>query len=166
MVPFPPCGPPHLGCLLAWTFVLAPCFFSLSLSLGAFFYKVWQGFIILVASEAIKDIFIIKTLQNFPLCITVAFHYVFPPNCLWVKHGPIERTSRVTSENVIILVANEAIKDIFIIKTLQNFPLCITVAFHYVFPPNSLWVKHGKKLMLSMVKLELAIISVLYRRRI
>ncbi len=65
------------------------------------------------------------------------------PNSLWVKHGPNERTLRVISENVIILVASEAIKDIFIIKTLQNFPLCITVAFHYVFPPNSLWVKHG-----------------------
>ncbi len=26
MVPFPPCGPPLLGCLLAWTLVLAPCF--------------------------------------------------------------------------------------------------------------------------------------------
>jgi hypothetical protein len=86
------------------------------------FYKVWQGFIILVASEAIKDIFIIKTLQNFPLCITVAFHYVFPPNSLWVKHGPNERTLRVISENVNILVASEAIKDILIIKTLQNKP--------------------------------------------
>ncbi len=27
MVPFPPCGPPCLGHLLAWTVVLAPCFF-------------------------------------------------------------------------------------------------------------------------------------------
>jgi len=27
VVPFPPCGLPLLGCLLAWTLVLAPCFF-------------------------------------------------------------------------------------------------------------------------------------------
>jgi hypothetical protein len=55
----------------------------------------------LVASEVVKDTFIIKTLQNFPICITIAFHYVFPPNSLWVKHGPIERTWRVISQTVI-----------------------------------------------------------------
>ncbi len=37
MVPFSPCGLPCLGCLRALTLVLAPCFFFLSLSLGAFF---------------------------------------------------------------------------------------------------------------------------------
>jgi hypothetical protein len=57
----------------------------------------------LIASEAVKDIFIIKTLQNFPISITVAFHYVFPPNSLWVKHGPIERTLRVISQTVVIV---------------------------------------------------------------
>jgi hypothetical protein len=82
------------------------------------FYKVWQGFIILVASEAIKDIFIIKTLQNFPLCITVASHYVFPPNSLWVKHGPIERTLRVISENVIIVRSSFQI-----FYCLERFPM-------------------------------------------
>jgi len=35
VVPFPPCGPPLLGCLLAWTWVLAPCYFS-SPFLGCF----------------------------------------------------------------------------------------------------------------------------------
>jgi hypothetical protein len=37
MVPFSPCGRPCLGCLRASTLVLAPCFFFLSLSSGAFF---------------------------------------------------------------------------------------------------------------------------------
>jgi hypothetical protein len=27
VVPLPPCGPPVLGCFLAWTLVLALCFF-------------------------------------------------------------------------------------------------------------------------------------------
>ncbi len=47
VVPFPPCGPPLLGCLLAWTssVLLAPCFLFLSLSWVLSFYKVYQGFI-------------------------------------------------------------------------------------------------------------------------
>jgi hypothetical protein len=46
VVPLLPCGLPLLGCLLAWTLVLAPCFFFLSLSWVLSFYKIWQGFII------------------------------------------------------------------------------------------------------------------------
>jgi hypothetical protein len=46
VVSFPPGGLPPLGCLLAWTLVLASCFLFLSLSWGLSFYKVWQGFII------------------------------------------------------------------------------------------------------------------------
>jgi hypothetical protein len=90
------------ACLLGLSSLSLVSFFSPFLWVLSF-YKVWHGFIILVASEAIKDIFIIKTLQNFPLRITVAFHYVFPPNSLWVKHAPIQRTLRVISENVIIV---------------------------------------------------------------
>jgi hypothetical protein len=47
VVPFPPCGPPLLGCLLAWTssVLLAPCFLFLSLSWVLSFSKVYQGFI-------------------------------------------------------------------------------------------------------------------------
>jgi len=45
VVPFPPCGPPLLGYLLAWTLVLAPCSFSLSLFWVLSFYEVWQDFI-------------------------------------------------------------------------------------------------------------------------
>jgi hypothetical protein len=62
------------------------------------------------ASEAVKDIF--------PLFITVAFHYVFPPNSLWVKHGPIERTLRVISENVIIVRFSSEI-----FYCLERFPM-------------------------------------------
>jgi len=47
VVPLPPCGPPLLGGLFAWTLVLAPCFFFLSLSWVLSFYEVWQGFITL-----------------------------------------------------------------------------------------------------------------------
>jgi hypothetical protein len=39
VVPLPLCGPPLLGCSLAWTLVLAPCFF-LSLSWVLSFYEV------------------------------------------------------------------------------------------------------------------------------
>jgi len=46
VVPLPPCGPPLLGCLLAWTLVLAPGSFSLSLSWVLSLDEVWQGFII------------------------------------------------------------------------------------------------------------------------
>jgi len=46
VVPFPPGGPPLLGCLFAWTLVLAPLFLFLSLSWVLSFYKVWHGFII------------------------------------------------------------------------------------------------------------------------
>ncbi len=46
LVPFSPCGPLLLGCLLAaWTSVLAPCFLFLPLSWVLSFYKVWRGFI-------------------------------------------------------------------------------------------------------------------------
>jgi hypothetical protein len=45
VVPFPPCGPPLLGCLLAWSWVLAPLFLCLSLSGMLSFCKVRQGFI-------------------------------------------------------------------------------------------------------------------------
>jgi hypothetical protein len=46
VIPFPPSGPPLLSCLLAWTLVLAPCFFfSPFLGCFPFFYKGWQGFI-------------------------------------------------------------------------------------------------------------------------
>ncbi len=44
VVPFPPCGPPLLGYLLAWTLVLAPCSFFLSLILHAFFLWNLAGF--------------------------------------------------------------------------------------------------------------------------
>ncbi len=37
VVPLPPCGPPVLGCLLAWTLVLALCFFF-SPFLGCFLF--------------------------------------------------------------------------------------------------------------------------------
>jgi hypothetical protein len=37
VVSFPPAAPPHLGCLLAWTLVLAPCFFF-SPFLGCFLF--------------------------------------------------------------------------------------------------------------------------------
>ncbi len=37
VVPFPPCGPPRLACLLAWTLVLGPCCFS-SPFLGCFLF--------------------------------------------------------------------------------------------------------------------------------
>jgi hypothetical protein len=47
VVPFPPCGPPRSGCLLAWTSILAPCFFSSPFLWVPSFYKVWQGFICL-----------------------------------------------------------------------------------------------------------------------
>jgi hypothetical protein len=51
VAPFPPCGPPLLGSLLAWTSVLAPCFLF-SPFLGCFFYnKVWQGFIVNLATH-------------------------------------------------------------------------------------------------------------------
>jgi hypothetical protein len=33
----PPCGPPLLGCLLAWTSVLAPCFLFSPVQFDAFF---------------------------------------------------------------------------------------------------------------------------------
>jgi hypothetical protein len=36
------------GLLLAWTLILAPCFFFLYLSWVLSFYKVWQGFITLL----------------------------------------------------------------------------------------------------------------------
>jgi hypothetical protein len=36
---------PLLGCLLAWTLVLAPCFFFSPFLECFLFYKVWQGFI-------------------------------------------------------------------------------------------------------------------------
>jgi hypothetical protein len=61
------------ACVPGLWFLPLVSFFSLLLWVLSF-YKVWLGFIILVASEAVKDIFITKTLQNFPLCITVAFH--------------------------------------------------------------------------------------------
>ncbi len=44
VVPFPPCSPPHLGYLLAWTLVLA-CFFFSPFLRSLSFYKIWQGFI-------------------------------------------------------------------------------------------------------------------------
>jgi hypothetical protein len=40
------CGLPLWGCLLAWTLVLAPCFFFSPFAWVLSFYKVWQGFII------------------------------------------------------------------------------------------------------------------------
>jgi hypothetical protein len=45
VVPFPGGGAPLLGCLLAWTLVLAPCFFFSPFLECFLFYKVWQGFI-------------------------------------------------------------------------------------------------------------------------
>jgi hypothetical protein len=46
VVPIPPCGPPLLGSLPAWTLVLALLFVFLSLSWVISVYKVWHGFII------------------------------------------------------------------------------------------------------------------------
>jgi hypothetical protein len=45
LVAFSPCGPLLLGCLLASTSVLPPCFLFFSLSWMLSFYKVWRGFI-------------------------------------------------------------------------------------------------------------------------
>jgi len=43
--PFPPCGPPLLGCFDCLDFCPCPLFPFLSLSWVLSFYKVWQGFI-------------------------------------------------------------------------------------------------------------------------
>jgi hypothetical protein len=45
------CGPSCLGCLLAWTLVLAPCFFSSPLWWVLSFYKVLEGFIIILSKN-------------------------------------------------------------------------------------------------------------------
>jgi hypothetical protein len=44
--------------LLAWTLVLAPCFFFSPFLWVLSFYKVWQSFIILVHVFLVKELFI------------------------------------------------------------------------------------------------------------